>query len=816
MKKHIKVTPNKSSLAFTPISTPVNPKEYKVDNSQRYEQIKKSLDVAIESSQLSRGFALSLFGEEPDVHLFSIKKDADNPQRIALDRLDNQNVKLLSVHEIDGVPTANVAVKKSKLKAFEKLLENYKDKTTPKGNPKNQALFESISKIECTDVHHLWFGSSIPDMDEVRSYELWFDISEHREDDSFDAFSTKLAYQCIALGISLRDSTLRFKNRLIKIVDTSLSQIACLHQSLGAIVEIRRATTVCNDFLNLSRCEQVDWQNSVNFTQSPNPVNICIIDRGINTGHPLLSSVVSGSPQVSYDPSWTTGDTHGHGTWMAGVAMYGDLKLTLQSQNYEVPGFLESAKIVENGVANDPLLYGDILEHVTYGIETIAPIDRRVYTLATTADYDLMGAPSSWSASVDQLAAPHPDDDTARLFVISAGNAMLSGEKDIPTTNINASVQDPANAYNALTIGYWASEANLNETGYELYSELTDIGPSSTTSVTWRSDSPLKPEVVFEGGNFGYDPTFKLSSIFDDLSLLTTSHNFLGSDQFIGFGETSAATAMASNFSAKLWAQYPDYWPETIRALIVHSATWPEKISARFGPLNSKTAVKNLLRFAGYGHPNFERACYSGNQSVNLVVQDVIQPYTTDGTMNEMLLYNLPWPENELMKLEGQEVKLKVTLSYFIEPNPGEGGWSSKFKYCSHGLRFDFNAPGENSDEFSFRINKKFRATRPDVAKTDSDSSQWLLGQRLRSKGSIHSDTWTGTARELAEKKHIAVYPVSGWWKELKSENRQSSVARFSLIISIETPENNLDIHNEIENLIAIENTVQSAVLIEN
>ncbi len=69
---------------------------------------------------------------------------------------------------------------------------------------------------------------------------------------------------------------------------------------------------------------------------------------------------------------------------------------------------------------------------------------------------------------------------------------------------------------------------------------------------------------------------------------------------------------------------------------------------------------------------------------------------------------------------------------------------------------------------------------------------------------------------ESLQKKHIAVYPVSGWWKELKSENRRSSIARFSLIISIETPENNLEIHNEIESLIAIENTIQSPILIES
>jgi hypothetical protein len=157
-----------------------------------------------------------------------------------------------------------------------------------------------------------------------------------------------------------------------------------------------------------------------------------------------------------------------------------------------------------------------------------------------------------------------------------------------------------------------------------------------------------------------------------------------------------------------------------------------------------------------------------------------------------------------------------VTLSYFVEPNPGEGGWSSKFKYCSHGLRFDFNAPGEDSDEFSFRINKKFREQNPHVAKTESDSGSWLLGQKLRSKGSVHSDTWSGTARQLAEKKHIAVYPVSGWWKELKLENRQSSIARFSLVISIETPENNLEVHNEIENIVAIETPIATTITISS
>lgn len=218
------------------------------------------------------------------------------------------------------------------------------------------------------------------------------------------------------------------------------------------------------------------------------------------------------------------------------------------------------------------------------------------------------------------------------------------------------------------------------------------------------------------------------------------------------------------------------------------------------------------MRLGGYGYPNLTKALRSGDRNVNLIIEDTIQPYTADGKMNEMALYSLPWPSNELSKLDDEDVKLKVTLSYFIEPNPGERGWANKYKYCSHGLRFELNSAEENQEEFASRINKQYRDDNPHIDKTESDSSQWMLGQRLRSNGSIHSDTWSGTARELSEKKYLAIFPVSGWWKELKSENRQLSVAKYSLVVSIETPENNLAIYNEIQNLISIDNQVTNLI----
>lgn len=79
---------------------------------------------------------------------------------------------------------------------------------------------------------------------------------------------------------------------------------------------------------------------------------------------------------------------------------------------------------------------------------------------------------------------------------------------------------------------------------------------------------------------------------------------------------------------------------------------------------------------------------------------------------------------------------------------------------------------------------------------------QWLYSLRYM--------VWN--SKRTIREKYLAIFPVSGWWKELKSENRQLSVAKYSLVVSIETPENNLAIYNEIQNLISIDNQITNLI----
>ena len=86
-----------------------------------------------------------------------------------------------------------------------------------------------------------------------------------------------------------------------------------------------------------------------------------------------------------------------------------------------------------------------------------------------TTEPDLPGEPSLWSASVDALGrrgrrrpplhtgsrcSVRPTPAATRLFVISAGNVDPSDfQADYRAACDNASIQDPAQAWNALTVG---------------------------------------------------------------------------------------------------------------------------------------------------------------------------------------------------------------------------------------------------------------------------------------------------------------------------------------------------------------------------
>ena len=231
----------------------------------------------------------------------------------------------------------------------------------------------------------------------------------------------------------------------------------------------------------------------------------------------------------------------------------------------------------------------------------------------------------------------------------------------------------------------------------------------------------------------------------------------------------------------------------------------------------SKSDYINLIRHCGWGVPSLERALWSAGNSLTLVVEDMVHPFqkiTGKGVVSrDMNLHALPWPKAQLEALPPEtQVELCVTLSYFIEPNPSARGTSSKFHYPSHRLRFDVQRPLDaTTDDFVARINAA--AEREDDGDPiDPRDPNWLLGDRQRHRGSLHQDIWRGTAAELANRGFIAVYPAKGWWRTRPAQERYDLPARYSLIVSIRTPETDVDLYTPIAQQVAAQAAVPVVV----
>jgi hypothetical protein len=211
-----------------------------------------------------------------------------------------------------------------------------------------------------------------------------------------------------------------------------------------------------------------------------------------------------------------------------------------------------------------------------------------------------------------------------------------------------------------------------------------------------------------------------------------------------------------------------------------------------------------LLRRYGYGVPDFQRAVYSSLNDATFVVQDSIRPFwrAPDGVIKtrHMHLHTLPWPRAELERLAETEVELRMTLSYFVEPNPGERGWGRRHRYASHGLRFAVKRSVETIDEFRARINRAVELEEQG-AQVDPGPDGWFLGT-LRDAGSIHSDYWRGTGAELGRRDGIAIYPVGGWWKEMRVLQRYDRSVRYSLLVSLRASAGAIDIYTPIQTAI--------------
>jgi hypothetical protein len=85
-----------------------------------------------------------------------------------------------------------------------------------------------------------------------------------------------------------------------------------------------------------------------------------------------------------------------------------------------------------------------------------------------------------------------------------------------------------------------------------------------------------------------------------------------------------------------------------------------------------------------------------------------------------------------------------------------------------------------------------------------SDERKWELKSDLRTRGSVHSDFWTGAAADLANSDYLAICPVTGWWKEQPARGSTEKKTRYSLVVTISTEAADVKLYEAVEEEIAI------------
>ena len=750
----------------------------------------------------------------------------DSPRSgITLENVRQESV-ILAGGEEAVVVVATVFVKHGKLTFLTKRVEDYAreatrtDKTGKVIHTDHKDFIANIESIGIAAIEAFWTSiHPLPEMDVSAWWEVWVRVGSEAERARHEV---AVEAEAARLGMPRKEGKLVLPEHTVYLIKTTRRALASATALLNFVSELRHPALTGAFFIEQTPADQQQWAAHLKSRLVPPPDDapaVCVLDTGVNRGHPLLSDLLAESDHDTVRAEWGKDDhyTNGHGTQMAGLSAYGDLTPLLDGgEQVALSHRLESVKILPRYGHNEPEHYGSITQEAMSQAENNAPMRQRVFALAVTAtdasDFTENGKPSAWSAALDShTSGAMEDDDTKRLVCVSGGNVWLQNRNEYPSRNELTSIEDPAQSWNALTVGACTAKDIVTDHNGNIVPDAVCIAsrgglsPHSATSCLWTSPEsrhwPLKPDVVFEGGNVAADAAGNREER-DSLSLLSTNSD-IQQRLFAPFCATSAATALAARMAAQVQTAYPAFWPETIRALLVHSAEWTAEMQ-RGTNLHNKGDVAHILRRFGHGVSDLARALASARSRATLICQDSLQPFTKekDGVKTkDMTLYRLPWPKDLLQSHGNTAVRLRATLSYFVEPNPGSRMVTSKYRYAGCNLRFLVQTATEKSlNNFIARVSDAVSDDERDAyEKPDDTTTGWLLGDDLRRRGSIHSDTWTGTAAQLALMEHLIVFPVNGWWRLRPRHKRYNHRIRYSLVVTLETVGTDLDIFTPIQ-----------------
>ncbi len=504
----------------------------------------------------------------------------------------------------------------------------YENDSSPSGNPRFQSLFDAIDVIrplEPSDVidedlaQRIAAGESGDVL--IVDFSCW--CTENQPDNERRHEDTKRALS--HAGATVLDSTRRFTvglsviraeiaaSSVIDVVRTDrIARASLLPRPLLSYPEIARRT--------------VDRLPTI---QPPGPGTplVAIIDSGVQAGHPLLSPAIFETLTVtSRLPDG--GDESGHGTFVAGLALYGPLEKLLGARGTLRPaGRVLGIRVLDHQNAfPDAELWQPLVEAA---LSAAAERRAKVINLSIGDDRHPYHppAPVNIAGVLDNLIQKHD-----LVVVVSAGN-VAPGEHPSSRyarhliTSDQAGLLPPAMSALALTVGALVPDEHQGARPARESISATPLGrpghPSPVTRAGPGIEQATKPELVAPGGTYVYDSDRNM--VRADLGrggVVSTAGGrpdaLLARD--IG---TSFAAPLVTHAALRVLGRYPGLRGTAVRALLLASAIPTEPLFDADSEQEARAADRRL---AGFGRVNAEHAELSTDHRAVLVSEETLRP----------------------------------------------------------------------------------------------------------------------------------------------------------------------------------------------
>lgn len=654
----------------------------------------------------------------------------------------------------------------------------------------------------------LWHTNDLDDMrSKIESYKkIINELGDRVTDD------------CLSKSFCILRAQSTGKNILTLLNETNIAEIDLIPESILSTYNLLKVDT-----------EDLSINNNIN----ANSPSICIIDSGIMPKHPLLEDSIQ--EIKTFRNSFIDGiDEEGHGTLVASIALYGDIKTCIENKEFN-----QNFKLLISRVLNENNCFPEEVLPENLITDSIKYFNKKFnckifnLSLGFEDDYYVGAKQFTLAQRIDELCREND------IFVcISTGNYRNIDEEDIKKYPFylleeKAKIINPATAALALTVGGLCTEGEVstprpergaNQIVFTQYNE-----PSPFTRTGPGINNSMKPEVCQLAGTIYFDTlTNSFNYINMGLGVIGCNSSFVEEQKlFVSKVGTSFAAPAVANLAASILDKYKGISANTLRALIANSCENVVETSNLFDNLSNdlKTFIEDTLKtkyleqhpdlksiknfrallmqitkiegipiefkniiklflnrnynkfyFSGYGIPSKERALRCSENRATMYIQDTIK-------LDEFNIYEVYVPD-ELLEIPG---KKKISISLAFSPPTRHTrkdylGYDMSYKLI-RGLSIE-------------QITDIFRARNRDEEPISLDSANDIKlfpGQEFLSNSTLKK-SWmefkqSSFISNYGNTLYLVVFNIKKWADETIFDNEN-----FSLAITLEHTSHEIDL----------------------